>query len=194
LLLGYVLPFVVADALDLGALTEARNEVNLDRFDNPDRNSAFDNPLENTGFATDLANAVIAWAYINIPVALLLHGVPHYVFFAAFQICSLWFFAAGCASFLEDARRIRRSDSIHLRCAAFVIAYSLTQGLFEPDFGSFLRHEMVLMIPMLIVVFYRAHATRSRFGTTQIADQPMRRPFHSSRTAGGGSEPGQVPT
>jgi hypothetical protein len=159
-LLAYAAPFVAAQALDFEPLTEARMMVNVDRVDSPDARSAFDNPLENTGFATDLANAAFAWPYMNLPVALLLDAAPHYVLFAALQICSLWFFVAGCASFLRDARRIRCPDSIHLRCAAFVIAYSLTQAIFEPDFGSFLRHEMVLMIPMLILVFYRAHAAR----------------------------------
>lgn len=163
LVLAYVVPFVAADALGLEPLTEARNMVNADRVDSPDARSAFNNPLENTGFAADLGNAVIAWPYMNVPVALLLDAAaPHYVFFAAFQICSLWFFVAGCASFLRDAKRFRYRDSIHLRCAAFVIAYSLTQAIFEPDFGSFLRHELVFMIPMLILVFYRAHAASTR--------------------------------
>lgn len=159
-LLAFVSPFVAADALDLEPLTEVRMMVNADRVDSPDARSAFNNVFENTGFATDLGNAVVAWPYMNVPVALVLDATPHYVFFAAFQICSLWFFVAGCARFLRDAKRIRYPNSIHLRCAAFVIAYSLTQAIFEPDFGSFLRHEMALMIPMLILVFYRAHATR----------------------------------
>jgi hypothetical protein len=162
MVVAFVLPFIAAEAFDLEPLTEARNMVNIERVDSPDARSAFNNPLENTGFATDAANAVMAWAYMNVPVALLLDTVPHYVVFAAFQICSLWFFVAGFACFIRDARQIRRSDSVHLRCAAFVIAYSLTQALFEPDFGSFLRHEMALMIPMLVLVFYRAHASRTR--------------------------------
>jgi hypothetical protein len=95
---------------------------------------------------------------MNLPVALLVKTEPHYVAFAAFQLCTLWFFAAGCAAFLRDARRIGRTGSVYLRCSAFVIAYSLTQSIFEPDFGSFVRHEALFMIPMLIVVFYRTHA------------------------------------
>ncbi len=160
LLLGFVLPFVAADVAGIEALTEVRMSVNIDRVDSPDARSAFSNPFENTGFGTDLANSVISWFYMNVPVVLLLDASPHYVFFAAFQMFSLGLFAAGCASFLRDAKRIQRSDAIHLRCAAFVIAYSLTQSIFEPDFGSFLRHEIVLMVPMLILAFYRAHVTR----------------------------------
>ena len=162
LLLGFVLPFMVANAIDFGALTEIRMTTNVGRIDSPDSRSAFVNPFENTGLATDIANALLAWAYMNFPVALLLDTVPHYFFFVAFQIWSLWFFMAGFASFLRDARQVQRSDSIHLRCAAFVIAYSLTQALFEPDFGSFLRHEIVVAVPLLILAFYRAHAARHR--------------------------------
>jgi hypothetical protein len=162
LVIAYVLPFAMAQALDLEPLTDSRAMVNADRVDSPDARSAFDNTFENTGFTTDVANAALAWPYMNVPVALLARTSPHYVFFAAFQILSLWFFAAGCARFVRDARQIAHPGSVYLRCAAFVIAYSLTQSIFEPDFGSFLRHEVVFMIPMLIVVFYRAHARRRR--------------------------------
>jgi hypothetical protein len=162
MLAAYVVPFALADAFGVEPLTEARLSMNVERVDSPDARSAFDNTFENTGFVTDIANAVLAWPYMNLPAALLARGAPQYVFFAAFQLCSLWFFAAGCAAFLKDARRLRQTGSVYLRCAAFVIAYSLTQSIFEPDFGSFLRHEVVIMIPMLIVVFYRAHASRVR--------------------------------
>lgn len=162
LLLAFLLPFLVASPLDYDPLTEARMMVNVERVDSPDARSAFTNPFENTGPATDVANAAFAWVYMNVPVALLRSGTPHYVFFVGLQLCSLWFFVAGCARFLRDARRARQADPTRLRCAAFVIAYSLTQSIFEPDFGSFLRHEVVLMIPMLIIAFYRAHARRPR--------------------------------
>jgi hypothetical protein len=162
-LVAFILPFVVAAAVDFGPLTEIRMTSNVDRFDSPDARTAFGNPVPNTGLASDIANAVIVWAYMNIPVTLLGGSVSYYFIFIVFQIWSLWFFAAGCASFLRDARKIKRlPDSTHLRCAAFVIAYSLTQALFEPDFGSFLRHEIVIALPMMIVAFYRAHAMRHR--------------------------------
>ena len=173
LLLGFVLPFVVANALDYGALTEVRMTNNVDRLDSPDARSAFINPFANTGVATDIANAVLAWAYVNFPVALLLEAVPHYFVFFAFQIWTLWFFVAGCTNFLRDARQVQRSDFIQLRCAAFVIAYSLTQALFEPDFGSFLRHEIVVMVPMLILAFYRAHASRHRSKSAGTSDRAI---------------------
>jgi hypothetical protein len=173
LLLGFVAPFVAADAFNVGALTDARSEVNVDYVDNPDRRSAFDNAFENTGFATDIANAAVAWLYMNVPVALLRQGVPHYLLFFLFQLCSVWFFAAGCARFLQDAKTLGRADSSHVRCAAFVIAFSLTQALFEPDFGSFLRHEMVVMVPLLILVFYRAHAMQGRIGTAAAQEHHL---------------------
>jgi hypothetical protein len=158
MLLAYAAPFALAQAIGFDPLTDARTMVNADRVDSPDARSAFDNTFGNTGWQTDVANAAIAWMYMNVPVALLARTSPHYVFFAAFQICTLWFFVAGCAAFLRAARRIRQAGSVYPRCAAFVIAYSLTQSIFEPDFGSFVRHEVIFMVPMLIVVFYRAHA------------------------------------
>lgn len=159
---AYAAPFMLANALGLEPLTDTRMTVNAERVDSPDARSAFNNTFENTGFVTDFANAVVAWAYMNVPVALLTKTSPHYIFFAAFQIVSLWFFVAGFASFLRDSRRTGMPGAVYRRCGAFVVAYSLTQSIFEPDFGSFLRHEVVFMIPMLVMVFYRAHATRDR--------------------------------
>jgi hypothetical protein len=160
-LTAYVLPFVGAAAAGYEPLTDARTSVNADRVDSPDARSAFNNTFENSGAVTDIENAALAWPYINIPVVLASKASPQYVMFAILQLCTLWFFAAGCASFLKDARRIGYAGSTYLRCCAFVIAYSLTQAIFEPDFGSFLRHEVILMVPMLIVAFYRAHAKRA---------------------------------
>jgi hypothetical protein len=161
LVAGFVAPFAVAEIFGLEPLTDARTMANLYRIDSPDARSAFDNLFENTGAATDVANAVYAWFYMNVPITLLVAGTPHYVIFAAFQLCTLWFFVAACRGLLHDARRVgRAAASTHLRCAAFVIGYSATQSIFEPDFGSFLRHEIVFMIPMLVVVFLRGHAGR----------------------------------
>lgn len=176
LLIGFIGLFVAADSFNLGPLTDARYEVNVDHLDNPDRRSAFDNLLENTGVVTDITNAVTAWFYMNIPVALLGQPVPHYVFFFVFQVASVWYFAKGCGRILRDAKAVGHAESSHMRCAAFVIAFSWTQALFEPDFGSFLRHEMAIMVPMLIVVFYPAHAGRRRLGAPGWQSRLLGRP------------------
>ncbi|MES2979585.1 MAG: hypothetical protein V4731_14265 [Pseudomonadota bacterium] len=158
--LAFLVPFAVAQTAGQLPLTEARMVVNEVRLDSPDARSAFTNVLENTGMWTDAANAVLAWFYLNIPLTMLLEPTPHYIFFGLFQLATLAFFCAGCASYVRQARRLRDPGSTYPRCIAFVVAYSLTQSLFEPDFGSFLRHEMIFMIPMLVVVFCRAHFER----------------------------------
>jgi hypothetical protein len=161
-LVGFVVPFAAAQVLQQPALTDARMMINAERVDSPDARSAFNNALENTGALTDMANAVSAWIYMNVPLAMLFDPTPHYVFFGVFQLCTLWFFVAGAHGYLRAARKIRQPGSTYLRCTAFVIAYSATQGLFEPDFGSFLRHEIILMVPLLIVIFFNAHAAGAR--------------------------------
>jgi hypothetical protein len=162
LLVAFFVPFVAANALDLDPLTSARTMINADRVDSPDARSAFNNTFDETGVLPDVANAVIAWFYMNIPVALLTDAMPHYVAFAIFQLCSLALFASGCASYLRNAKRIGHPGTIYPRCAAFVCAYSVTLSIFEPDFGSFFRHEIVLMIPMLVLAFHRGRAQRER--------------------------------
>jgi hypothetical protein len=158
LLVAYVLPFAAVQWFDLAPLTDARLMINESRLDSPDARSAFGNLLENTGLWTDVANAMGLWIFMIVPLAMLLDPTPHYVAFAAFQLATLWFFMTGLLTYLREAVRWRYLGSTYPRCIAFVAAYSLTQGLFEPDFGSFLRHEMVIMLPFLIVAFCRAHA------------------------------------
>ncbi len=156
--LGFMVPFVAAQLAGQPPLTDARMMINEFRVDSPDARSAFSNALDNTGLWTDAANTALAWLYMNIPLAMLLDATPHYVVFALFQLATLVFFAKGCARYLRQARRLGQTGTTYPRCIAFVVAYSITQALFEPDFGSFLRHEMMLMVPLLIVVFCRAHA------------------------------------
>lgn len=169
-LLAFMVPFVAAQVAGQPPLTEARMMVNVDRIDSPDARSAFSNAFENSGMWTDAANTVLAWLYMNIPLAMLLDTTPHYVFFALFQLATLVLFSDGCASYVKQARQLHDQGTTYPRCIAFVVAYSLTQALFEPDFGSFLRHEMILMVPILIVVFYRAHSGRG----APIVDRSLR--------------------
>ncbi|MDO9278973.1 MAG: hypothetical protein Q7U05_10490 [Polaromonas sp.] len=159
-LMAFMVPFMAAQFSGQPPLTEARMMVNEWRVDSPDARSAFSNAFENSGMWTDAVNTLLAWLYMNIPLAMLLDTTPHYVLFALFQLTTLAFFAAGCISYFKQARRLHDPGTTYPRCIAFVVAYSLTQALFEPDFGSFLRHEMIMMIPILIVVFCRAHSGR----------------------------------
>jgi hypothetical protein len=158
--LAFLVPFAASQLAGQPPLSEARMMVNEERVDSPDARSAFSNALENTGMWTDAANTVFAWLFMNIPLTMLLQPTPHYIVFAVFQLTTLAFFAAGCARYSKQARQLNELGTTYPRCIAFVVAFSLTQALFEPDFGSFLRHEMMLMVPMLIVVFCKAHAER----------------------------------
>lgn len=149
-------PFVVAEVLGEPALTDARTSVNAERTDSPDARSSFLNPMENTGAATDLANAAAAWVSLNIPLRLAAGETAHYLAFALFQIATVTFFIRGLARCTRDFCGPATASPARtaVRCAAFVMAYSVTQGIFEPDFGSFLRHQISVMLPLLVVVCY----------------------------------------
>ncbi|CDS54752.1 L-lactate permease [Polaromonas sp. CG9_12] len=154
LLVGFVVPFLAAEAFQMVPLSESRMIVNADRVDSPDARSAFANPLINTNAATDIANTIAAWFFLNVPVALLAELTPQYVFFVFFQLLSIAYFGAGLAHLLRQPRTAP-SDPVRWRCAAFVLSYSVTQAIFEPDFGSFLRHEVVIVMPLLLVACTR---------------------------------------
>ena len=172
-LLAFMVPFMAAQLAGQPPLTEARMMVNEWRVDSPDARSAFSNSLENSGMWTDAANTVLAWLYMNIPLAMLLNPTPHYVLFALLQLTTLVFFSAACVNYVKQARRLHDPGTTYPRCIAFVVAYSLTLALFEPDFGSFLRHEIIMVIPLLIVVFGLAHSGRG----AAIVDNDLRAVF-----------------
>jgi hypothetical protein len=152
-----VIPFVGAELLSQPPLTDARSMVNEERVADLDTRTAFSNPIVNTGAATDVANALWAWLYLNVPIALASQLVTHYFFFALFQIASVVFFVRGCRRCLHDLRTepLAPDTNLAVRCAALVIAYSMTQSIFDPDFGTHLRHQIVVMLPMLVVGCYR---------------------------------------
>jgi hypothetical protein len=162
MVVAFALPFAAADLLGLDPLTDARMGVNADRVDSPDAQTAINNLFPNTGFITDVGNAALLWVYMNIPLTLLALAGPQHLVFVAFQLSTLWFFCAALAELVRDARRPGGVPPLYLRCAAFAIAYSLTQSMFEPDFGSFMRHEVLSIVPILVVAFYRMHARRRR--------------------------------
>jgi len=140
-------------------LSDGRTVVVDARAFDPDSATIFANLLPNTSAVTDLVNTVAGWAMLMAPVFLLHLGGMQHVTFAGFQF-------ANTALFVLSQWQARRSgdldSAVAWRFAAattFCIAYTLVQGMFEPDFGSFAKHE-VNLLPMLFFVLL--HSPRPR--------------------------------
>jgi hypothetical protein len=123
-----------------GILTEGRD---LDLFSD----TAFTNAFSATSLATDFANAMIALVRLLLPVQMIGSGKLQHLGFALWEIANVVVFA------VLIARAWRRDDSsarLVFACA-WVVAFTLTQSTFEPDYGTFLRHQATLL-PMLAYI------------------------------------------
>jgi hypothetical protein len=160
LAVAYLIPFFAADALGLPPLSDARLGANLDRFDAQDARTAFGNFFSNTGWFTDAANSIAAWFYLNFPLSLALGSEVQYQAFAALQFASVLYFVRGVQRLKRGVKSRKPDVDAVERCASFVIAYSATLSIFEPDFGSFVRHQIVIAIPALYVAFAGSGARR----------------------------------
>lgn len=166
----YFLPFWVSSIFRQQYLTDWRVVANLDSFDPFRAKSAIDNLLSNTGPLTDYANALYAWLYMNIPIKLFFDGELHHKAFALLQFGSVSILIATIyAEFKYHHERRMTDDPFYSRCLSFVFAYSLTQAIFEPDVGSFLRHQIILTVPLIYILYPRQVAgAQSKY----IIDQP----------------------
>ena len=97
------------------------------------------NPLDG------VLNNLITTFFLVVPVPLLILLKPYYVA-SALLMTTLWTcFLAGYVKLLHGR------DVWARRAFAVMAGFLIVQGVFEPDFGSALRH-LVPMIPMLLLL------------------------------------------
>ncbi|MDY0050298.1 MAG: hypothetical protein RBR73_06080 [Halothiobacillaceae bacterium] len=155
----------------------------INRLDDPDSVTLILNPWVNTSVFIDLFNSLVGWLRLMLPIELLAHAGPQHLAFALWQWVSLGLFVwavrgqrllwggAGWENgHPAGADRPRPLHALHTggeqaRAAAvvaWIIGFGLVQGAFEPDFGSFVRHEAVLA-PLLLYLVQR-RVTMRRWG------------------------------
>jgi len=157
----YFLPFWINSTLGLQYLTDWRIVANFDYHGVVLAKSALDNLLVNTGSFTDFANALYAWFYLNFPIKTFFGGPIYYKFFAILQFGSVVLLITTVyAEFKYRHERQMPDDPFYSRCLCFILAYSLTQAIFEPDIGSFLRHQVILTVPLIYILCPRQKQAR----------------------------------
>lgn len=102
---------------------------------NPGAVSAINNLIDDRGnLALYMVNYVINAVRMMLPVELLLNG-PFYAPFVIYQIMILYYLVLTIKSLNKNTNEI-----VILALSAF-LGYLLVSFTFEPDFGSFVRHE-----------------------------------------------------
>jgi len=126
-------------------LTDARTRVNLARLGDPEAVTLINNLLPNQSVFTDLVNWISGWLRLLIPVEVMRHGGLQHVAFSILHIVTI-------SAFLLMVRFLKKSGQGNRAVdwsIAWLISFSFVQGIFEPDFGSYLKHETALL-PMFL--------------------------------------------
>jgi hypothetical protein len=143
-------------------ITEVRDRVNEYRLNSVDATTMIRNYFPSITVFHDLLNWLIAWFFILIPLpALLLFELQYTVFFAMILFSLLIAYRAG--NVLEKYKRfLLPSEERRIRGSiTFMIAFTLVQGIFEPDYGSVLKHLTNLLPVLAYVLAYGLHTVRS---------------------------------
>ena len=136
---------------DYQSLINVRYEV-----PNPGAVSAINNLIDDRGnLALYMVNYVINAVRMMLPVELLLNG-PFYAPFVIYQIMILYYLILTIKSLNKNTNEI-----VVLALSAF-LGYLLVSFTFEPDFGSFVRHEAATF-PILHLMALRKENYRLNF-------------------------------
>lgn len=123
---------------------------------NPGAVSAINNLIDDRGnLALYMVNYVINAVRMMFPVELLLNG-PFYAPFVIYQIMILYYLVLTIKSLNKNTNEI-----VVLALSAF-LGYLLVSFTFEPDFGSFVRHE-ASTFPILHLMALRKENYRLNF-------------------------------
>ncbi len=146
---GMLAIFVVANFGGM-YLTDSRFNVN----EILESETMINNLLINTSVFSDLVNWFIAWVSILFPLPLLVKGGLTQKCFLILAIYTFYVFIKCIRRYNKNSKETK--DYSVEWSIAFVISFSMVQGIFEPDYGSVLKHQVV-MIPMYFYVILYCH-------------------------------------
>lgn len=158
-LLAFVLFFVEIFTLQLVSednyysIMYARSSVNSDRLYNVDANTIIIELFgDNTSFIKFILNYIINSLRMMIPIELLGKGIK-YTPFILYQLLISY-------NVLKYSKKINDKNIMVLIA---VISYFMISIIFEPDFGSFIRHEssMFLVLLEMFVINYKHDEAKS---------------------------------
>jgi hypothetical protein len=137
-----------------GGLQSQREEVNSIRDNADSVGSLIVSPLPDTAGPVGIIAALLMLLIMIFPVPLLLTGSPFHVV-SALLILGIWMIviipiARGRAACPPDAPRSRPQVRA-TRSAALLLSLLLVQALFEPDFGSYLKH-LTPLLPLALTL------------------------------------------
>lgn len=124
------------------SIIKARSSVNVNRDESMNAVTIIKDPLgNNNNFALFIGNYCINFVRLIFPIELLLKGL-NYIPFIIFQIYIGF-------NIILLAKNLNRHNIIFFACA---LSYIMVSVIFEPDFGSWIRHESALMLIWMEII------------------------------------------
>ncbi len=154
----YVLKNV--DAFTYNRLLQTRSDVNQFRIGNVDAQTAIVNLIDDDGtIITFMLNLVINMFRLLFPIALLQQGLLQ-ILFLVYQVnlsrkILLIFYHQS-----NSSKTSMQNENVFI-AVSLLIAYFIVAAVFEPDYGSAIRHEMIFF-PVIYVALFEgeAHVTK----------------------------------
>lgn len=135
----------------LETLFNSRTIVNMDRVNSEQAKTMFLNILDNTNGSVFLylVNYAISAVRLLFPVELLFKGVQYIPYF----IGQIFWTTALAAAVKKAIRKEQPTNRTQKRLLTIAISWYLVTFLYEPDFGSYIRHQTALypvIFPLLL--------------------------------------------
>ena len=145
----------VALGLALGVAPDHYRSVVNDGRTIADAQSTIAPLLASSALPVQALDIVLTFLTLLVPIPLMLHGGSYYLLIAV-ALSAMWALVA------QRARRTfsNGSDAVADRQLALVLGLVLVQALFEPDYGSALRH-LTPLLPVIAAYVVRAGAEPS---------------------------------
>jgi len=167
----YVMMFVAYHVVTNDYLTAIRVVLTANRDVDLFSDSVIYNTLDADGVLNDIVNAAFGFVRLVMPFALLAIGKPQYFLFIAWEIANVvafaWLFAR--------AWRRPDTDARTAFAAAWILAFTLVQGIFEADYGTFLRHQSTLLPALALLAVntvWRPSGARRMTGSARAPASP----------------------
>lgn len=121
------------------AIIEARSNVNISRMGSTDANTMINDLLgHNNNYFIFIGNYIINTVRLMFPLELIKKGVK-YLPFIIYQLFITW-------NLFKVSRKINQKNILILLS---IISFLMISIIFEPDFGSFIRHESAMVLFLL---------------------------------------------
>lgn len=125
-----------------------RIALNQDRANPVDASSIITPLLPGSGLLTGIVNVLAAFVFLLIPLPLAARGGLYHLALGA-GVAALWIVFLVAVAAIR--RRDGRLDARTARIVCLVLGLLVAQSLFEPDYGSALRH-MTPLLPLVAAV------------------------------------------